>query len=38
MFGVLAGVVFLSEPISATFVVASLAVAAGIVLVNLRRG
>ena len=38
MFGVLAGVVFLSEPISATFVVAALAVAAGIVLVHLRRG
>jgi len=37
MFGMLAGVVFLSEPISAAFVAAALAVAAGIVLVNLRR-
>jgi drug/metabolite transporter (DMT)-like permease len=37
MFGVLSGVAFLSEPISATFLVAALLVAAGIVLVNLRR-
>ena len=37
MFGVLSGVVFLSEPISATFVFAALLVGAGIVLVNLRR-
>jgi drug/metabolite transporter (DMT)-like permease len=37
MFGMAAGVVFLSEPISAAFVAAALAVAAGIVLVNLRR-
>jgi drug/metabolite transporter (DMT)-like permease len=37
MFGVLSGVVFLGEPLSASFVVAALLVAAGIVLVNLRR-
>lgn len=37
MFGVLSGAVFLSEPISGTFVAAALCVAAGIVLVNLRR-
>jgi drug/metabolite transporter (DMT)-like permease len=37
MFGMLSGVVFLSEPLSAAFVAAALAVAAGIVLVNLRR-
>ena len=37
MFGVLSGVVFLSEPISATFLFAALLVGAGIVLVNLRR-
>jgi drug/metabolite transporter (DMT)-like permease len=37
MFGVLSGVVFLSEPVSATFLVAALLVGAGIVLVNLRR-
>jgi drug/metabolite transporter (DMT)-like permease len=37
MFGVLSGVAFLSEPISAAFLAAALAVAAGIVLVNLRR-
>jgi drug/metabolite transporter (DMT)-like permease len=37
MFGVLSGVVFLSEPVSATFVFAALLVAAGIVLINLRR-
>jgi drug/metabolite transporter (DMT)-like permease len=37
MFGVLSGVVFLSEPVSATFVFAALLIAAGIVLVNLRR-
>lgn len=36
MFGVLFGVVFLSEPISVGFVLAALLVAAGIVLVNLR--
>src|SRR5207248_2527311 len=36
MLGVLAGVVFLSEPISATFALAALLVGAGIVLVNLR--
>jgi drug/metabolite transporter (DMT)-like permease len=37
MFGVLSGVVFLSEPISGAFAAAALCVAAGIVLVNLRR-
>ena len=37
LFGVLCGVVFLSETISATFVLAALLVGAGIVLVNLRR-
>ena len=37
MFGVLSGAVFLSEPISGTFGAAALCVAAGIVLVNLRR-
>jgi drug/metabolite transporter (DMT)-like permease len=37
MFGVLCGVVFLREPLSGYFVVAALAVGAGIVLVNLRR-
>ena len=37
MFGMLSGVLFLSERISAAFVAAALAVAAGIVLVNLRR-
>ena len=37
MFGVLSGAVFLSEPISGAFLAAALAVAAGIVLVNLRR-
>jgi len=37
MFGVLSGAAFLSEPISGTFVAAALCVAAGIVLVNLRR-
>jgi drug/metabolite transporter (DMT)-like permease len=37
MFGVLSGVVFLSEPISAAFLAAALLVGAGIVLVNLRR-
>ena len=37
MFGVLSGAVFLSEPISGTFAAAALCVAAGIVLVNLRR-
>jgi drug/metabolite transporter (DMT)-like permease len=37
MFGVLSGVVFLGEPLSAGFVAAALLVAAGVVLVNLRR-
>jgi drug/metabolite transporter (DMT)-like permease len=37
IFGVLSGVVFLSEPISAAFVAAALAVVCGIILVNLRR-
>jgi len=37
MFGVLSGAVFLSEPISGAFLAAALCVAAGIVLVNLRR-
>lgn len=37
MFGVAAGVVFLSEPLTAYFVCGALLVAAGIVLVNLRR-
>jgi len=37
MFGVLFGVALLSEPLSGTFAVAALLVAAGIVLVNLRR-
>jgi drug/metabolite transporter (DMT)-like permease len=37
MFGVLSGVVFLSEPLSGTFALAALLVACGIVLVNLRR-
>jgi len=37
MFGVLSGVIFLSEPVSAAFLAAALAVAGGIVLVNLRR-
>jgi len=36
MFGVLFGVLFLSEPLSASFALAALLVAAGIVLVNLR--
>ena len=36
IFGVLSGVVFLSEPVSGTFLVAAALVAAGIVLVNLR--
>jgi len=36
MFGVLCGVVFLSEPLTGTFALAALLVAAGIVLVNLR--
>ena len=38
MFGVLAGVLLLSEPISAAFALGALLVGAGIVLVNLRRG
>jgi drug/metabolite transporter (DMT)-like permease len=37
MFGVLCGVAFLGEPLSGHFAVAALLVAAGIVLVNLRR-
>jgi drug/metabolite transporter (DMT)-like permease len=37
MFGVLSGAAFLSEPVSAAFLAAALAVAAGIALVNLRR-
>jgi drug/metabolite transporter (DMT)-like permease len=37
LFGVLSGVLFLSEPISARFVLAALAIGAGIALVNLRR-
>jgi len=36
MLGVLSGVVFLAEPLSRTFALAALLVAAGIVLVNLR--
>ncbi len=36
MFGVVSGVVFLSEPLSARFVAGALLVGAGIVLVNLR--
>jgi len=34
LFGVAFGVIFLSEPLSATFLVAALLVGAGIVLVN----
>lgn len=37
MFGVLFGVLLLSEPLSATFAAAAVLVAVGIVLVNLRR-
>jgi len=37
MFGVLSGVVILSEPLTARFAAGALLVAAGIVLVNLRR-
>jgi drug/metabolite transporter (DMT)-like permease len=37
MFGVAAGVVFLGEPLTAHFAAGALLVAAGIVLVNLRR-
>jgi drug/metabolite transporter (DMT)-like permease len=37
MFGVLCGVVFLGEPLTGYFALAALLVAAGIVLVNLRR-
>jgi drug/metabolite transporter (DMT)-like permease len=37
MFGVVSGVVFLSEPLSARFVAGAILVGAGIVLVNLRR-
>jgi len=36
MFGVLCGVMFLSEPLTGTFAIAALLVATGIVLVNLR--
>ena len=38
LFGMLSGVVFLSEPLSAHFAAAALLIAAGIALVNLRRG
>ena len=37
MFGVVAGVAFLGEPLTAHFAAGALLVAAGIVLVNLRR-
>ena len=37
MFGVLCGVVLLREPLTGYFALAALLVAAGIVLVNLRR-
>jgi drug/metabolite transporter (DMT)-like permease len=37
LFGMASGVVFLSEPLSAHFAFAALAIAAGIALVNLRR-
>jgi drug/metabolite transporter (DMT)-like permease len=37
MFGVLAGVLFLDEPLTGYFALAALLVAGGIVLVNLRR-
>jgi len=37
LFGMLSGVVFLSEPLSAHFAAAALLIAAGIALVNLRR-
>jgi drug/metabolite transporter (DMT)-like permease len=37
LFGVLFGVIFLSDPITPAFVVAALLVATGIVLVNLSR-
>jgi drug/metabolite transporter (DMT)-like permease len=37
LFGMLFGVVFLSEPLSAYFALAALLIAAGIALVNLRR-
>ena len=36
IFGVLAGVVLLGEPLTGTFVVAALLVGAGLVLVNLK--
>jgi drug/metabolite transporter (DMT)-like permease len=36
LFGMLSGVVFLSEPLSARFAAAALLIAAGIALVNLR--
>jgi drug/metabolite transporter (DMT)-like permease len=37
LFGMLSGVAFLSEPLSAHFALAAAAIAAGIVLVNTRR-
>jgi drug/metabolite transporter (DMT)-like permease len=37
LFGMLSGVLFLSEPLSARFALAALLIAAGIALVNLRR-
>ena len=37
LFGMLSGVIFLSEPLSAHFALAALLIAAGIALVNLRR-
>jgi drug/metabolite transporter (DMT)-like permease len=37
LFGMVAGVVFLSEPLSARFAFAALLIAGGIALVNLRR-
>lgn len=37
MFGVLSGVLFLAEPLSANFALAALLVGGGVVLVNLRR-
>jgi drug/metabolite transporter (DMT)-like permease len=37
LFGMLSGVIFLSEPLSARFALAALLIAAGIALVNLRR-
>jgi len=37
LFGMVCGVVFLSEPLSARFAFAAALIAAGIALVNLRR-